>query len=401
MIACGVYQLSELRRRTKRLALGTIFFYRRLPRTTEAQTIGHQWLGSATPAAPNNGSAYWPRAKAASLSKPRTAVGGRFILSSAALIVLFLAFGVFRASIYALTVMEERKFPPPGRLVDVGGHRLHLYCTGTGSPVVILEAGLGRGWDDWYDVVPEIAKITKVCVYDRAGYGWSDPGPQPRSSQRIADELHVLLTHSAIRPPYVLVGHSFGAFIVRIYANKHPQEIAGLVLVDPMHEDFQEPAAPKTLSQFLRSSLLPKTGLQRLRRLRAGTSAVPSRMRSADPPFKNRLVIWSPPKQIAAENSELSSMEQSVTEVRATGSLAKAPLVEITSAESLSSYSELQAYFASRSKASGHVLAQHSSHMVQLDEPEVVVRATLELIANAKGRFLATASLSRMSLKSK
>src|SRR6266581_4556210 len=98
---------------------------------------------------------------------------------------------------------DRRRYPPPGQLVDVNGHRLHLHCQGQGSPTVVLEAGLSHGAIEWGLVQPEVAKFTRVCAYDRAGHGWSEPGPLPRTSRRIAEELHTLLTRAGIEPPYV------------------------------------------------------------------------------------------------------------------------------------------------------------------------------------------------------
>src|SRR5207244_2745846 len=132
---------------------------------------------------------------------------------------------------------DRRKYPPPGRLVDVDGHRLHLQCLGDGRPTVVLEAGLSTCSLDWSRVLPEVARLTRVCAYDRAGHGWSDRGSKPRTSQRLADELHTLLINAGIDGPYVLVGHSYGGQIARIFGTRYPDEVAGLVLVDSSHEN--------------------------------------------------------------------------------------------------------------------------------------------------------------------
>jgi pimeloyl-ACP methyl ester carboxylesterase len=127
--------------------------------------------------------------------------------------------------------------PPPGKLVDVGGHRLHITCMGEGSPTVVLEAGLSCTSLDWSHVLPAIAQFTRVCAYDRAGCGWSDPGPWPRTGQTIVNELHTLLDEGGVTGPLVLVGHSYGGLLVRLYASYYPDAVAGLVLVDAAHED--------------------------------------------------------------------------------------------------------------------------------------------------------------------
>src|SRR6476659_927956 len=112
---------------------------------------------------------------------------------------------------------DAQAYPAPGRLVDVGGYRLHLQCVGSGSPTVVLESGLGGMSLDWSLVQAEIGQTTQVCAYDRAGMGWSEPGPQPRTPARIADDLHTLLTNAGIPGPYVLVGHSVGGKNVRMF----------------------------------------------------------------------------------------------------------------------------------------------------------------------------------------
>src|SRR5262245_10874572 len=124
------------------------------------------------------------------------------------------------------------------RKVDVGGYRLNLRCSGRGAPVVVLDAGAGEKLQTWDWVAPEVKKFTRVCAYDRAGLGKSDAGPEPRTSERIVAELDALLRRAEVPGPYVLVGHSFGGLNVRLFASLHPEETAGLVLVDATPEDF-------------------------------------------------------------------------------------------------------------------------------------------------------------------
>src|SRR5688500_18438562 len=155
---------------------------------------------------------------------------GRGITVILALIVGLAAAG---ASYEAIAAGGDAKaYPPPGRLVDVGGYRLHIQCVGAGSPTVVLDAGLGGSSLDWNLVQPELGRSTRVCAYDRAGMGWSDPSPQPRTPRQIADELHTLLTNAGIAEPYVLVGHSLAGKNVRLFRIAHPDQVAGMVLVD-------------------------------------------------------------------------------------------------------------------------------------------------------------------------
>ncbi|MGH8659752.1 MAG: alpha/beta fold hydrolase [Gammaproteobacteria bacterium] len=125
---------------------------------------------------------------------------------------------------------------PPGRLLDVGGFKLHLDCVGLGSPTVVLDAGLGGSANDWSKVKQLVWQTTRACTYDRAGYGWSDPGPAPRTSGRLASELRTLLARAKVPPPYLVVGHSFGGYNARLFSSFYPNDTAGLVLVDSRHE---------------------------------------------------------------------------------------------------------------------------------------------------------------------
>jgi pimeloyl-ACP methyl ester carboxylesterase len=128
--------------------------------------------------------------------------------------------------------LDARAYPPPARLVDVGGHRLHLSCTGSGSPTVVLEPGQGGVSSDFAWIAPALAHDTTVCVYDRAGRGWSDPTDRPQDGAQTAADLHTLLDHANVPGPYVLAGHSFGGLYVQSFAAQFPNDVAGLVLLD-------------------------------------------------------------------------------------------------------------------------------------------------------------------------
>lgn len=132
---------------------------------------------------------------------------------------------------------DSRAYPPPGQMIDVGGYRLHLYCTGEGSPTVILDALQPGTVSNWAWIQQEIAKNTRVCAYDRAGLGWSELGPEPRDAQQNTRELETLLQSAGIEGPYVLVGHSLGGLYTRVFAGQHPQDVKGMVLIDSSHPD--------------------------------------------------------------------------------------------------------------------------------------------------------------------
>jgi pimeloyl-ACP methyl ester carboxylesterase len=132
----------------------------------------------------------------------------------------------------AATEADQRKYPPPGVLVNVDGHKMHIYCMGEGSPTIILDHVGGGSSMDWALIQPKLAEHTRVCAYDRAGFGWSDYNPAPRTLAEQVNELHTLLTGANEPGPYILVGHSYGARVDRVYAAKYPEEVAGMVLMD-------------------------------------------------------------------------------------------------------------------------------------------------------------------------
>jgi pimeloyl-ACP methyl ester carboxylesterase len=147
---------------------------------------------------------------------------------------------VLLVSIYPAPVVARRNTPtPPGKLVDLGGHQLHVHCSGTGAPVVIVENGLGDFSFDWTLVQNMVSHVTRICTYDRAGYAWSDPGPKPRTFAQLNLELHDALQKLGEKGPFVLVGHSYGGPVMVNFASAYPQDAAGVVLVDSAHEGMR------------------------------------------------------------------------------------------------------------------------------------------------------------------
>jgi pimeloyl-ACP methyl ester carboxylesterase len=132
--------------------------------------------------------------------------------------------------------VDKQKAAPPGTLIDIGSHKLHLHCIGMGNPTVLFEAGAGDFSTRWSLVQEVVSKRVRACAYDRARSGWSEAGPQPRTMKQEVDELHTLLNRAEISGPYVLVGHSYGGLLVRLYTERYSKDVIGIVLVDPTHE---------------------------------------------------------------------------------------------------------------------------------------------------------------------
>ena len=187
-------------------------------------------------------------------------LGGIF----AGILVLLLAGAIYEPLAEAA---DAKAYPPPGQMVDVGGYRLHINCTGEGSPTVVIESGWGDMSATWGWVQPEVAKTTRVCTYDRAGMGWSESSPQPRTAREFAKELHTLLEKANEPGPYVLVGHSMGGYTVRVYAHDYPAEVAGVVLIDPQNLSASGDATPKPApkpGQTSLPALMARIGVIRL-----------------------------------------------------------------------------------------------------------------------------------------
>ncbi len=164
------------------------------------------------------------------------------LLSLAVLVCAFLA----GSTIYNAAALRYYRamYPAPGKIYRVNGHDMHLYCTGEGSPTLVLEAGGGNDSLTWTKVQPELAKITRVCSYDRAGFGWSSPQPPPRDANSIAGELHALLQQAGIQGPIVLMGHSRAGLYIRAYNHLYPEPVKGLIFVDtsvPLDDDRMSP----------------------------------------------------------------------------------------------------------------------------------------------------------------
>lgn len=289
---------------------------------------------------------------------------------------------------------DQRRFHPPGRLVDVGGYRLHLYCLGQGSPTVILEAGGGNPWLSWYKVQPQVAPFTRVCSYDRAGLGWSDPSPRPPTASVIAEELHTLLHNAGITGPFVLVGHSLGGMYARMYANRYPSEVVGMVLVDSSHPDQDERFPPEAKKLAAASYYVIRAmqitlpiGLPRL----LASRAAPREVRS------EYCAVFCRRKFLVAVRAEAAAQSESSAQVRTLGSLGNLPLIVLSHdpdkmrfpgnlTEPVNrEWGKMQEELAHLSSNGSHFVVKGSSHDIQIDNPEAVVNAIREVVSKSQG----------------
>ena len=322
------------------------------------------------------------------------------IVRSLILLVLVIATaGFFYENI---SEARDRRFNPmPGQLVDVGGYKMHIDCIGQGSPTVILDSGLGDSYISWHKVQPQIAQFVRVCSYDRAGLGYSDSGPHPRTSKDIAGELRTLLHNAGIAPPYILVGHSMGGYDVRLYASLYRGEVAGMVLVDSSHPEQRKrlpPALNDLDASWLREQeLLEFTlpfGIPRL----LGFCDTDVKARAAECNFHSA-------REAVAE---MKTFPVSVAQTAATGSLGNMPLAVISHdpdkpqpdlPEDLvkpinSAWQQMQEELSHLSTAGTHVIARNSGHYIQIDRPEVVIEAVRTVVDQAR-QSLSSSELKR------
>ena len=225
----------------------------------------------------------------------------------------------------------DRRIVAPGQLVDVGGHRLHLRCTGSGTPTVLLEAGLGETGAYWEWISPAVARDTKVCVYDRAGRGWSDPVAVPQDGVAVATDLHLLLDRAHVPGPFVLVGHSSGAQYVRIFAGRYPEQVAGMVLLDGQPAEAFEglPSYPMFYRVFHRIFAVLPT----LARLGVGRVVVQPYAELPTPAREMQRVHYASARFYLSLRDEFEELPASLAQARSFQSLGDRPLVVITAAQ--------------------------------------------------------------------
>ena len=306
------------------------------------------------------------------------------------------------------TSRDARRFPPPGRMVDIGRGKLHVVEAGSG-PAVIFDAGISASSLSWLNVAPRVARFARAVSYDRSGLAWSDRTHAPVSARSLAAELHALLERASVAPPYVLVAHSYGTFVVRAFADQFPRDVAGLVLVDPIY-----PAEWLSMSARERRRLkggillswvgaaLASVGFVRLclNLLAGGSRTVPraaSRMFGSEAAaLLKRLVYqvqklpedawpkmrahWSRPKSFLAQADHLASLRRSALEIAAVRPLADIPTVVLTAGSQPAGVRMEHANIAAQSSRGSHTVVESAGHWILIDEPDAVVDAVRRVL---------------------
>lgn len=281
---------------------------------------------------------------------------------------------------------------------------------------MIFDAALGGSSLSWSFVQPAIARVTRACSYDRAGFGWSDAGPLPRTAGRIADELHALLRAAQVAPPYVLVGHSYGGLVMRLFAARHPSDIAGLLLIEPAIPEQWVAPNEHQRALIARGVRLCRYGTTAARRGLATLVSVLVRLRALNvarlvvglvsrgglrredegilapvwklPPEVRRVLgqMWTQPKFFEALGSQIDGICESAAEVMSAGppDFGALPLVVISSARSDDERLKADAELARQSAQGRHVLAAESGHWIPIDAPQVVIDAITAMVVEIR-----------------
>jgi pimeloyl-ACP methyl ester carboxylesterase len=302
------------------------------------------------------------------------------------------------------------QYPAPGRMVDVGGYRLHIYSQGEaapGVPTVVMEGGNAEPCLTWAAVQPEVARFARVCTYDRAGLGWSERGALPRTAANIVSELHTLLANAGVQPPFVLVGHSIGGLYVRMYAHEHPEQVAGMVLVDSAHEQ-QDLRFPESLQRMQRQSEKMMAVAMRLLALlnSSGILAVLAEMgrmpwpmplpQQARAAYLARVCSGGRYLATATEESMAAAGNLAAGRAAKITTLGDIPLVVLSAGKSPISgvrgipaedvermnrvFSEFPVELARLSPRGKRVLAEKSGHYIHVEQPELVIDAIREVV---------------------
>ncbi|MCY3758578.1 MAG: alpha/beta hydrolase [Acidobacteria bacterium] len=263
---------------------------------------------------------------------------------------------------------------------------MHLLCQGQGSPAVILESGIPGASIGWTSVIEDIASFTRVCAYDRAGYGWSESGSEPRTISNITGELRGLLRNAGVDPRYVLVGHSFGGLVVQVYASRFPDEVAGMVLVDSSHPDLARRTGnlDRMGRVAFRLRLLAPLGIARLM-IDVPSGNPESRPGSVRATEKEVLATT---RSFWAMASEMAGLRESLNQAAEDRPrLGRKPLVVLTEGRRrMEFWHGMQEQFAELSDSSEWRVVDGAGHFIHQDEPEIVVDAIRRVVESARGQ---------------
>ena len=317
----------------------------------------------------------------------------RVLVGVVGLVVFVLLAGVIYQFV-ATKIDAYRWYPPSSEMVEVGGSSMHLHCTGEEgrAPTVVMDIGAGGNLLDWGPVQPGVAKFARVCSYDRGGAGWSDPGTQPRTSQKFVGELHALLNNAGVEGPYVLVGHSLGGNNAQIYASRYPDEVAGMVLVDPLFYNYPSYLDPEVQNAL--AEAYPSAGSTLWTKFLAtiGVTRLPYTLGGQT---DENTAISTHAKNTYEALDETSSIPESAKERRAASvSLGDKPLMVLSagardplpgaSQEQSDRFNEAWtksgADLTRLSRNSEHIIAEDSTHNIQYDDPGLVIDATRQVV---------------------
>jgi len=293
---------------------------------------------------------------------------------------------------------DARSYAAPGKLLRVGTHRLHLHCMGEGKPAVIFDAGAGGTSLDWQEIQTRLAQRARVCAYDRAGLGWSDPGPLPRTSGQMVEELRILLRGANVEPPYILVGHSFGGLNVQLFAARYPQDVVGIVLADSVHPEFYarmpdnlHRAVRKQLARLRVAGMLAPLGVPRLFFPPVATRGLPREIQRAADALGYRSSVYS------TVYEEAQAFDASAEQVRAAPRLSQSLFLTVltrskpetwpdgvSADHAEATWVELQADLAAQVPDSTHIVVENAGHFIHLDRPDAVIKAIESQISSAK-----------------
>jgi len=299
--------------------------------------------------------------------------------------IVFVVICVIPIATLAQKVATDHNPPPPlGKLVDVGGYRVHLYCTGAGSPTVVI---VGAGYSfDWGLVQPEVARFTQVCTYDHSGIGWSDSGPKDSCSLRVS-EVHTALRNAGIKGPYVLVGHSLGGLVARVYAGQYADEVAGVVFVDHANAMIFRPPAE---GEAPLSPMPPPKPSAPGATKTFGMESDPNFRKL--PPRDRQFHVWAARQtrdQLALQ-SHPEMIPECVAKVDAIAKhhshpLGDKPLVDVsTDMDRNPDYVKLQTELLALSQNSKEIIAEKSGHFVIIGRPDVVTDAISQVVQSVR-----------------